>query len=256
MKPGTQREVDALCDYLTKSRGLGTDARSQELGRTCRRTQLAGLNERRLACVQGSVSKSAAAVADIDSCTRGGQRFEQALQDKTDFDRFDQINALGEFSKLSRRFAERGDRLGLLGEIAARMNALCQRIPPAHPNRIAWEAALQDYLQAGPGGDCERSAIVARQAILVIDQDEERAALAAATTWKQLDAFIERFTLGDVAGVLPQARIQRDQARRNEIAAMRALALNDLERFWRADAALMPEMKALARQRLLEPIRK
>lgn len=250
--PGALREVDSLCDYLTKSRGLGADARSQELGRTCRRTQLAGLNERRLSCVQSSVSKTAAAGGDIESCTRGGQRFEQALQDKTDFDRFDQINTLGEFSGLSRRFVEKGDRLGLLGEIAVRMNELCKSTPPAHPNRNAWVAALEDYRQAGPGGDCEKNVAVTQQAILGIDQDEERAALAAAKSWKQLDSFIERFTQHDVAGVLPQARSQREQLRRDEIAAMRALALNDLERFWRNDADLVPELKMLARQRLVD----
>ena len=177
------------------------------------------------------------------------------MQDKADFDRFDSIRDLSEFSSLSRRLGLEGDRLSLLRETSHRMHELCAQSAPAHSSRGGWAAAREDYRQAGPGGACTRSVEMATQAILEIDRTEESTALAAAKSWKQLDSFLDSFAQRDVAQLLPRARELRDQARQAEIAAMRAMPLDDLERFWRNDAELTAEMRALAQQRLIDDSR-
>ncbi len=250
--PATTREVDTLCDYLNRSRGLGVDTRSQEQGRTCRRMQFNGMNQRRLNCIQRGLDKRDSSAKEIETCIRQGQNFDQALQDKIDYDSIQSINSLAEFGNLSRRAVENGDRLGLLTEIQFRMNALCETSTPDFKNREEWRTALDLYQQAGTSGACAKNAISAQRALLEIDQSEQRAALANAKSWKQLDEFIVQYERRDTADLIAAARVQLEQARRDEIAAMRAMPLDDLERFWRTSPDLMPELRDLTRRRLME----
>lgn len=251
--PALSAELDALCNYLTQSNGLGQDNRSQEALRECKRQQQAAMNARRLACAQRNTASSPLQrTAQIEACTRNERDFAQALQDRTDFDRFPAISSLEEYSSLRRRLAAEGDRMGLQAEIGVRMNALCARQAPVFSTTAEWRTALALFEAAGPGGACAAHAGVATAALLDIAKAEERAVLAQSTSWKLLVDFEQSYAQNDPAGLLPEARIRLDRARERELASMRGLSMDTLERFWRNGAGQTPEMQAASRTRLLD----